>query len=514
MREGSRSRVILAAAIVAILVLTAASSVIDTPADGRVYAAPEPGSSRVVGGADPASQPDSIAVSRELFRSSRAAIVVGKWIPVVPSSRPIDLSSYWRSIQDDAARHHLPVFDLTEENRGAVAEELSRLGVRTVYSTGPELDGFDILPYSDLIPRGPGRPAPPPTAPPQSNPAPSGTPPVVYTTPRTAPDARATAAAAGARIVDVPVPDPRATGESVNALRDNQDRAAILAVGNEFGDSAQFGDRARAAVTTPELPGGGQIVFPSRRMLALYGSPDAPALGPLGRQDLPSTIARAKKLAASYRSVSREPVIPAFEIIVTVASASPGADNQYSSVIDPAVIRPWVDAAEKAGVYVALDLQPGRTDFLTQAKRYTELLRRPNVGLALDPEWRLKPNQVHLTQIGSVGADEVNATSAWLARLVRDNGLPQKTFILHEFDANMLADRERINAARPELATIIHADGHGVPSVKMETWRRIVTDLPPGVFMGWKNFYTEDKPTFTPAQTMAVRPTPWFISYQ
>ena len=40
-------------------------------------------------------------------------------------------------------------------------------------------------------------------------------------------------------------------------------------------------------------------------------------------------------------------------------------------------------------MYVVLDLQPGRTDFLTQAKRYEPLLALPHVGLALDPEWRL-----------------------------------------------------------------------------------------------------------------------------
>ena len=68
-----------------------------------------------------------------------------------------------------------------------------------------------------------------------------------------------------------------------------------------------------------------------------------------------------------------------------------------------------MDAAREAGVYVMLDLQPGRTDFLTQAKRYEELLAQPHVGLALDPEWRLGPQQLHLEQIGSVGIDEVNS---------------------------------------------------------------------------------------------------------
>mgnify|MGYP006981339232 FL=1 len=32
--------------------------------------------------------------------------------------------------------------------------------------------------------------------------------------------------------------------------------------------------------------------------------------------------------------------------------------------------------------------------------------------------------------------------------------------------------------------------------------------------MAWKNFYDEDTPTFTPEETMAVDPKPWFVSYQ
>jgi hypothetical protein len=62
----------------------------------------------------------------------------------------------------------------------------------------------------------------------------------------------------------------------------------------------------------------------------LYGHPGAPALGALGGQDLPASIARAGKLAAVYRRLSNVPVIPAFEIIATVAEGSPGNDGNYS----------------------------------------------------------------------------------------------------------------------------------------------------------------------------------------
>ena len=187
-----------------------------------------------------------------------------------------------------------------------------------------------------------------------------------------------------------------------------------------FGTVDQLAQRLAVVRTGVQLPGGGQLAFPGRRMVALYGTPGTAALGSLGEQDLNGSIARVKNLVAQYQPHSDVPVVPAFEIITTVAAGQPGADGDYSNEVEIAKIRPYVDAAKAAGAYVMLDLQPGRTDFLTQAKRYQELLAEPHVGLALDPEWRLAPGQVHRVQIGSVNVDEINRVGDWLAGLVRE----------------------------------------------------------------------------------------------
>ncbi|MBA3339563.1 MAG: hypothetical protein H0T54_07465, partial [Geodermatophilaceae bacterium] len=50
-----------------------------------------------------------------------------------------------------------------------------------------------------------------------------------------------------------------------------------------------------------------------------------------------------------------------------MASGPAGDDGNYSAEATIASLQPWVDAAGAAGIYVVLDLQPGRTDFLTQA---------------------------------------------------------------------------------------------------------------------------------------------------
>jgi hypothetical protein len=207
--------------------------------------------------------------------------------------------------------------------------------------------------------------------------------------------------------------------------------------------------------------------------------------------------------------------VPAFEIIATVASSSAGDDGDYSAEADPEFLRPWVEAAGRAGMYVVLDLQPGRTDFVSQAEQYRSLLELPHVGLALDPEWRLGPDEVHLTQIGSVGVDEVNQVIGWLADLTREKALPQKLLVLHQFRLDMLPGRERVDTGRDELAVMIHADGQGAQGDKQETWRALHEAAPPGLSWGWKNFYDEDLPVLTPEQTIGqVSPLPELVTYQ
>jgi hypothetical protein len=262
-----------------------------------------------------------------------------------------------------------------------------------------------------------------------------------------------------------------------------------------------------------ELPGGDHVLFPGRRLVAIYGHPGDGDLGVLGEQPIDAAVVRAGDIAAAYEAISAEPVIPAFEIIATVASSAPGADGDYSLESSLDHIRPWVDAAAAAGYYAILDLQPGHTDFLTQAKRYEELLAQPHVGLALDPEWRLAPGEQHGRDVGQVSADEVNRVTAWLAELTRRHQLPQKLLVLHQFRLDMLPDRAAIRVA-PEIALVVQMDGLGDQEAKLETWQAITTGGPAGIHFGWKNFYDEDSSVRPPADVLALVPSPVYVSYQ
>ncbi len=323
----------------------------------------------------------------------------------------------------------------------------------------------------------------------------------------------ATATAAGATVVDVAAADPRSDAAAITALQ-TAPTGSLLAVGTSFGTSAVLTRRIAVARTGVQLPGGGQTVFPGRAFVALYGYPGSTGLGVLGEQGPAASVARAKAVAAPYDALYDVPVVPTFEIIATVAAAQAGADGDYSNEAEVSELQPLVDAATAAGLYVVLDLQPGRADMVAQAERYTSLLAQPNVGLALDPEWKLTANQVPLQQIGSVTAEQVNAVITWLSDFTAKANLPQKLLVLHQFRISMLQDEDKIVTNDDNVAVLIHADGQGAATLKEDTWAAIVANAPPGVALGWKNFYDEDPQMLDPAQTVDHTPKPLMVSYQ
>ncbi len=301
------------------------------------------------------------------------------------------------------------------------------------------------------------------------------------------------------------------------SVRDAISGDAVVEVLTDLGEDAAW--QLDVVRRGDELPGGGLLLFgadaanPVRRLIAAYGHPSTSGLGVLGEQGPEETVERLRAIAEGY-DADGSAVLPAFEVIATVASASAGADGDYSGETAKDVIRPWVEAAAANGVYAVLDLQPGRSDFLSQAKIYEEFLRLPHVGLALDPEWRLKPNQVHLAQIGTVDAAEVNQVADWLAGIVREQALPQKLLVIHQFSHSMITNREQINTP-PELAVVIHMDGQGSLGAKYSTWNTLTSRLDTDrYYWGWKNFYDEDTPVATSGQVLNVTPAPVFVSFQ
>ena len=288
---------------------------------------------------------------------------------------------------------------------------------------------------------------------------------------------------------------------------------AVLLIGVGFGVGGR-GDREGGGSAEPEapqttLPGGGRRIFPDRRVVAFYGAPQAAELGVLGIGD-PDQMAKKLERQARPYATSARPVLGAFELIAVVAADAPGEGDLYRTRQEDAIIRRYLQAARRAGAILLLDIQPGRSDFLTEAKALERWLREPDVGLALDPEWRMAADEVPGQTIGSVDASEVNATSRWLSELTRRGRLPQKLMVIHRFTDGMIENLAALEEP-PDIATVINVDGFGSEAQKVAKYR----DLEPHRFhAGFKLFYGEDTGLMTPQRVLRLRPPPELIVYE
>ncbi|MCS6587151.1 hypothetical protein [Curtobacterium flaccumfaciens] len=491
MRSRSTPRLLVAIAVSGLL-LGAAGCTSSGPDTSRPTLAKASADTVTVADASDAAA-RSVRVSKTLFASAPGAVV----------ARAGDTDGI-RDAAKAAASAHVPVLLTAKDTSTAVARELDRLGADWYQAEG------DVSVDTDVE----QRQAPDGGDAPESTRA-SRQATVVVADASADAAAVATAKAAGARVVTMPkgVADPAAAPDVVTALHERAKHPTVL-VGAAFEALPDPEWTVRAAEGGFQLRNGGQRPFDGHRYVALYGAPGAPALGVLGEQGPKETVQRAEQVAKPYRAESDELVTPAMEVIATVAAGDAGADGDYSTELPVSTLEPYVDAAHEADMPVVIDLQPGRSDFLSQAKKYESLLKKPGVWLALDPEWRLTKDQVPLKQIGSVSASEVNEVSSWLAALVRDEGLPPKALVLHQFRLSMIQDRSALQT-HPELDMLVHVDGQGSQPDKQATWKALHQGAPEGLHWGWKNFYDEDTPMLTPAQTMSeVSPTPSLVTYQ
>lgn len=264
---------------------------------------------------------------------------------------------------------------------------------------------------------------------------------------------------------------------------------------------------------TPDLPRGGREIFPNNFVVMYYGHPLDTHLGVLGQTSADKAAEKLEKAAAPWAVASGKPVLPAFEVITTTAQGDKGPDGDYSAPLDKKVLQKYLDIARANKLLLVMDLQPGRATFLEQAKLYEDFLKQPDVGIALDPEWRLHGNQKPLGQIGSSTAAEINETAAYVSQIVQENNLPQKLFIVHQFKSSQFTDRNKI-VAQPGLGMVLHIDGFGTPSEKISTYTTLVTTKPP-FYYGFKLFYKEDRGGLMgPTQVLKLNPPPVLVSYQ
>jgi hypothetical protein len=277
------------------------------------------------------------------------------------------------------------------------------------------------------------------------------------------------------------------------------------------GPATRVAGDAAARPKALELPGGGRQIFPAHRVVAFYGAPESDRLGVLGIGSPAHAAARLTRVARRYATKQR-PVLPAFELITTIAADGPGDDGLYRNHQPAATIDRYLQAARRAKALLLLDIQPGRGDFMSEALRLERWLREPDVGIALDPEWHVGAGEIPGQTIGSVTADEINRVSNYVAGFVAERDLPEKLFVIHQFTTGMIDGKDRV-LDRPGLAITMNVDGFGDPANKRTKYVQFTGEVP-RFHDGFKLFFDEDTNLMPPRDVLRLTPPPDLVVYE
>jgi hypothetical protein len=312
--------------------------------------------------------------------------------------------------------------------------------------------------------------------------------------------------------------DPPVTVPSVKGRTKKDSLALVKAV------KAGLENTAWPVKTATQLPG---AILPGHRIVAYYGNPLSKRMGILGELPPDQMLARFdKEIAAWRRADPSTPVMPALHLIAVVAQGAPGRDGKYRMRMTDSLIELVSSWAAKRNALLFLDVQVGKSTVQEEVPRLIPFLKRPNVHLAIDPEFSMKPRMDRKqgavvtakpgARIGTMSSDDVNYSIGLLADLVKQNNLPPKVLVVHRFTHDMLTGASKIRLD-PRVQVVIDMDGWGQPWLKYDSYRAYV-EAEPVQFTGFKLFYKNDTkkgdPLLTPGEVLLLNPKPLYIQYQ
>jgi hypothetical protein len=251
----------------------------------------------------------------------------------------------------------------------------------------------------------------------------------------------------------------------------------------------------------------------TNRLVTFYGHPFDERMGVLGEYEPAVVIQKLKEQTAAYTAADpSRPGLCTVELIASVAQGSPGADGLYIARTPTAEIEKWAQLTQQQGCLLMLDIQMGYDSVDNDIKAILPFLQRPNVHLAIDPEFHVARGKIPGESFGSVSAAEVAGAMKTLQGLVQQYNLPDKILVLHQFRDDMLPDKANIKPMT-NVDLVLMMDGWGLPQAKIANYNAFVRDelIQYG---GIKLFYTQDDPVLTPAEVIHLDPTPLVIIYQ
>lgn len=268
-------------------------------------------------------------------------------------------------------------------------------------------------------------------------------------------------------------------------------------------------------VNAPEpLPGS---ILPAHRIVAFYGNPFSPRMGILGALPPDQMLAKLDTEVARWTAADpATPVVPALQLIVSVAQGAAGRDGMFRARMPDTLIERVAEWAARKNALLFLDVQVGHSTVAAELPRLLPYLARPTVHLALDPEFSMKDGSTPGQKIGTLDASDVNYAIRVLDSLVTANNLPPKVLVVHRFTRRMLTNAKRITLD-PRVQVVVNMDGWGPRSLKEDSYRAYVY-AEPVEYTGFKLFYHNDTKgghrLMTPAEVLKLFPAPLYIQYQ
>ncbi len=267
---------------------------------------------------------------------------------------------------------------------------------------------------------------------------------------------------------------------------------------------------ARWPVKIPEpLPG---AILPYKRIVAFYGNPLEKKMGVLG--EYPKDVMLAKLDTAVRwwaKADPSHPVQPALHLVVMVAQGAPGKNGLYRLQMRDTMIKEVHSWAKSKNGLFFIDVQVGQSTVEAEVPRFAQFLEQPDVHLAIDPEFAMKPSgKVPGTKIGTMDAHDVNWAVHYLDSLVRARNLPPKILVVHRFTRSMVTNAKDIRFT-PHVQVVMDMDGWGPPWLKFDSYHDYVK-AEPVEFTGFKLFFHNDTkkgdPLLTPQEVLRLWPRP------
>ncbi|HEV8214811.1 MAG TPA: hypothetical protein VGP95_03220, partial [Gemmatimonadaceae bacterium] len=260
-----------------------------------------------------------------------------------------------------------------------------------------------------------------------------------------------------------------------------------------FASTVAFGRQmvAKWPALPEPLPGS---ILPSRRIVAFYGNPLSKRMGVLGEYPVDTMLAKLDDVVRQWQQADpATPVQPALQLIAVTAQGAPGKDGMYRLRMDSSLIEKVYGWAKQRNALLFLDIQVGHSTMEKELPRLMPFLSRPDVHLAMDPEFAMhhsKEGVVPGKKIGQFDAKEINWVSEQLQQLVTDKQIPPKVLVIHRFRTEMVSNASKI-ALDPRVQIVMDMDGWGPPWMKFESYRDYI-DLDPVEYTGFKLFFHND----------------------